>query len=77
MTVMIAEFFGLPHFVVRGGKLKKLNGTSVSILTFLWHASERFRYPHVEPLASVAGDNMLHIPIAETVERLNLSSYRH
>ena len=41
MTVMIAEFFGLPHSLVRGGKLKKLNGTAVRLLILLWHESER------------------------------------
>ena len=41
MTVMIAEFFGLPHSLVRTGKLKRLNGTAVSLLVALWHESER------------------------------------
>ena len=40
---MIAEFFGLPHSLVRGGGLKKLNGTSMSVLIFLWYESERLR----------------------------------
>jgi hypothetical protein len=43
MTVMIAEFFGLPHSLVREGKLQKLNGTAVRLLVFLWHESERLR----------------------------------
>jgi len=38
---MIAEFFGLPHSLVRTGKLKQLNGTAVSLLVALWHESER------------------------------------
>ncbi len=41
MTVMIAEFFGLPHSLVRTGKLKQLSGTAVSLLVALWHESER------------------------------------
>jgi hypothetical protein len=41
MTVMIAEFFGMPHSLVRTGKLRLLNGTAVSVLVALWHESER------------------------------------
>lgn len=41
MTVMIPEFFGLPHSLVRTGKLRELNGTAVSLLVAMWHESER------------------------------------
>ena len=43
MTVMIAEFFGLPHSVVRNGKWRRLGGFAAKLYGFLWYESERLR----------------------------------
>ena len=43
MTVMIAEFFGLPREIVRHGKLKNLSGVALKLYMALWHQSERYR----------------------------------
>lgn len=40
MTVMIAEFFGLPHGVVRLGHIGKLSPVALDLLVGLWYESE-------------------------------------
>src|ERR1039458_5817947 len=42
MTVMIPEFFGMPHSVIRDRKLKNLSGVALRLYIALWHESERY-----------------------------------
>jgi hypothetical protein len=48
MTVMIPSFFGMPHSLVRQGKLKELTGMAIKLYAVLWHDSERYRTRRVK-----------------------------
>lgn len=43
MTVMFSEFFGVPHGVVRSGKLHDLSGSAFKLYAALCYESERYR----------------------------------